>query len=487
MKKHLTLQQKLMLGCSGLLVGILLLLGVTIIPRRLHSFNTELDDRIALTARLVAESSDAVDALTAGRTPADWMAHLDALSAETVGIDYVVVADCTGKRIYHPRHELIGQQFVGGDETATEQGGAPYITTGTGTAELQRRAFQTVYNKAGEPIGFVMVSSSVSTIQNKKLELLRSFLLVFAPALAVGLGSSWLLARSVRDALLGHEPGTFAQMYLQREEVLDHLSECLLAVAPDGRLLFANAQTKKLLPEAKLPADFPLWSEVRTAFAAGTPCSDRLIEWAEYIFLAKTVPLDKTGVLVILRDHTEYTRIDQQLTGTNHVIEALRANTHEFLNKLHVISGLLQIGETQKAIAFINGVSEDVEDNYQGIIRQLHNRTVAALVLGKVSHARELGIQFSLRRDSTLPAHSAYLSSRELVTIVGNLVENAFEAVKAAPLKQVGLFIGEDAHGLTITVDDTGHGMTKEQIATVRQRQYTTKGDGHGFGLRLIQ
>ena len=75
-----------------------------------------------------------------------------------------------------------------------------------------------------------------------------------------------------------------------------------------------------------------------------------------------------------------------------------------------------------------------------------------------------------------MPLHSAYLSSRELVTIVGNLVENAFEAVKAEPLKQVGLFIGEDAHG-----------MTEEQIATVRERQYTTKGDGHGFGLRLIQ
>ena len=487
MKKHLTLQQKLMLGCSALLVGVLLLLGVTIIPQRLRSFETELDDRIALTARIVAESSDAENALIAGKAPAGWMVRLDALSAETVGLDYVVVADCTGKRIYHPRHELIGQQFVGGDEAAAKQGSAPYITTGIGTAELQRRAFQTVYNKEGSPIGFVMVSASVATIQRKKLELLRSFLLVFAPALAAGLGSSWLLARSVRDALLGHEPGTCAQMYLQREEVLDHLSECLLAVAPDGRLLFANAQAKKLLPEPKLPADFPLWPEVRTAFAAGTPCSNQLIEWAEYIFLAKTVPLDKAGVLVILRDHTEYTRIDQQLTGTNHVIEALRANTHEFLNKLHVISGLLQLVETQKAIAFINGVSEDVEDNYQGIIRQLHNRTVAALVLGKASHARELGIQFSLRRDSTLPAHSAYLSSRELVTIVGNLVENAFEAVKAAPLKQVGLFIGEDAHGLTITVDDTGHGMTEEQIATVRQRQYTTKGDGHGFGLRLIQ
>lgn len=121
------------------------------------------------------------------------------------------------------------------------------------------------------------------------------------------------------------------------------------------------------------------------------------------------------------------------------MIEALRANTHEFLNKPHIISGLLQIGETQKAVAFIDGVSEDVENNYQSIIRQLKNRTVVALVLGKTSHARELDIQFSLRRDSMLPPHSAYLSSRELVTIVGNLVENAFEAVKNAPLKQVGL------------------------------------------------
>lgn len=87
-------------------------------------------------------------------------------------------------------------------------------------------------------------------------------------------------------------------------------------------------------------------------------------------------------------------------------------------------------------------MSEDVENNYQSIIRQLHNRTVAALVLGKASHARELDIQFSLRRDSTLPAHSAYLSSRELVTIVGNLVENAFDAVKAAPSSRWGCSLG---------------------------------------------
>lgn len=486
-RTHMTLQQKLMLGCSALLVGVLVLLGAALIPQRLHSFDTELDTSIALTARIVAESSDAENALTDGTASPRWMEKLDTLVAQTEGVDYIVVADVNGKRVYHPDHSLIGQQFAGGDEADAETGAEPYITTRHGVEADQRRAFHTVYDAEGEPVGFVMASASMANIQNQKKELLLRFLIVFALALVVGLASSWLLAQSVRNALLGHEPRTFAQMYLQREEVLDHLNECLLAVAPDGKLLFTNARAKALIGTDELPGNFPLWPEVRTAFAEGTSCSDLLTEWAEYTFLAKIVPLDKAGVLLILRDRTEYTRIDQQLTGTNHIIEALRANTHEFLNKLHVISGLLQIGETQKAVEFINGVSEDVEGNYQSIVRQLQNRTVAALVLGKASHARELDIQFSLRRDSTLPLHSAYLSSRELVTIVGNLVENAFEAVKAEPLKQVGLFIGEDAHGLTITVDDTGHGMTEEQIATIRQRQYTTKGDGHGFGLRLIQ
>lgn len=483
----MTLQQKLMLGCSALLIGVLTLLGASLIPQRLHSFDTELDDRIALAARIVAESSDTKNALTAGAASPRWMEQLQALVEETDGVDYIVVADPSGKRIYHPDHTLIGQQFAGGDEADAEVGSAPYITTRHGVEADQRRAFHTVYDEKGVSIGFVMVSASMANIQQQKQELLLQFLLVFALALAIGLALSWLLARSVRNSLLGHEPRTFAQMYLQRVEVLDHLNECLLAVSPSGNLLFVNARARELIGAETLPEDFPLWTELCEALTAGNEYSDLLTEWAEHTFLAKIVPLDQAGALMILRDRTEYMQIDQQLTGTNHIIEALRANTHEFLNKLHIISGLLQIGETQKAIEFINGASSDVEDNYQSIVRQLQNRTVAALVLGKASHARELEIQFSLRRDSVLPSHSAYLSDRELVTIVGNLVENAFEAVKTEPLRQVGLFIGEDEHGLTITVDDTGHGMTAEQIEFIRQRQYTTKGEGHGFGLRLIQ
>ncbi len=482
----LTLGQKLMLGCTALLLGVLLLLGGTLLPARLRSYGEELDGRISLTARILAEGEDA-EAILSGESREGWILRLDALVQETDTIDYIVIADAEGKRVYHPDHSLIGEAFAGGDEKAALQGQTAYITTRHGVQYDQRRAFQSVLNDSGKVIGFVMVSASMATIEAEKQLLIRQFLLSFLLALAVGLLLSFFLARSVRKALLGHEPHTFAEMYLQRENVLDHLNECLLAISPEGRILFRNARAAALFPDEVLPKTFPLWAELAGIWTEGRGRSELLTEWAGYTFLAKMVPLDKAGALLILRDRTEYMQVSEQLTGMNHVIDALRANTHEFMNKLHVIYGLLQIGEIRQAERFIDGVSEDVENNYQNVVRQLQNRTVTALVLGKLSHARELDIQLSLRRDSQLPVHSDYLSSRELVTIVGNLLENAFDAVKNEPLRQVGLFIGEDTEGLTITVDDSGCGMTAEQILAIRERQYTSKGDGHGFGLRLIQ
>lgn len=487
---HMTLYHRIALSSSAVIIAILLLLGAVLIPERLESYDTELDNYITLAARLVAESTDVHEALESGIVDDALMERLDADAVENDGYDYIVIADPDAIRLYHPDHTRIGEHFAGGDEGDALAGAAPYLTTRQGTEVSQRRAFHTVYDDDGAVLGFVMVSASLGLIEAQEHLLIVRFLIIFAIALAVGLLVSWLLARSVCKALLGNEPDEFARMFLQRQEVLDHLDECLLAVTASGTLLYGNAQGLALLSsvgENRLPAGFPLEEQVRMA-AMGKGCEDQLMQWGERTYLAKSVPLNGAGVLLVLRDRTEYERIDQQLTGTNHIIQALRANTHEFLNRLHIILGLLQIGETQQAIEFISEVSADVEGNYQVIVRLLQNRTVAALVLGKASHARELGIQFTLRGDSSLPPHSAFLSSNELVTIVGNLVENAFDAVKnVAEVKEVGLFIGEDEQGLTITVDDTGRGMTEAQIATVRQRQYTTKGEGHGFGLRLIQ
>lgn len=382
-----SLRRRLLLSYCTLVLGLLLVLGFTIIPAQLNRMDAELDAKISWAAALLSEDAQIKEALAAGEPNADLTGRLDTLMQESQSlgyIDYIVVARTDGIRIYHPDHSRIGQNFAGGDEVQAASGGQPYITTGQGQNARQRRAFHAISDENGQPLGFVMVSTMVTTIRHSQHVMLLQFGLIFAAALAAGIGFAFLISHGIRQELLGYEPEAFANLYLQGEE-------------------------------------------------------------------------------------------------------ALRASTHEFLNKLHVISGLLQMGEIQQAIAYLNGVKEETQEGQQTILHCIGNHTIAALLLGKESRARELDIHFSLRSDSHLQAHSPYLHTRDLVTVVGNLIENAFDAVKPQELRQVELYIGESENGLIITVDDTGYGMTKEQIEKVKHGKFTTKGRGHGTGLRLIR
>lgn len=122
LRKQLTLQQLLMLRVTVLLMGILILLGAALIPERLRSYDAALDEQIALVARLVAESGDTEEAVNTDSVSMYWVQQLDALADDTEDVDYIVVANADGNRVYHPNHRLIGQHFVGGDESAAYSG-----------------------------------------------------------------------------------------------------------------------------------------------------------------------------------------------------------------------------------------------------------------------------------------------------------------------------------------------------------------------------
>ena len=193
------------------------------------------------------------------------------------------------------------------------------------------------------------------------------------------------------------------------------------------------------------------------------------------------------GTLVLLNDMTRLNRLAEELTGVKHIIDALRATTHEQKNRLHVILGLLQLGEMEEAIEFITQ-SVNSEEKNSNIINTIENKTIAALILGKINKAKELNIEFQLVKGSYLEAHNEYLSAQDLVTIIGNLVENAFDAIgDKEGERKVDLFISCSDEGLMIIVDDTGSGMSEEVKEKLLTEEYTSKGEGHGVGLRLIK
>ncbi len=462
-----------------------------ILPGELQHMESNLEQMLSRTVYILAYDKEIIEGLEAGAFPPHLRQRLDGiLKQDNSSIDYLVVADTKSIRLYHPDPGHIGEKFTGGDEADALEGRKGYITTWLGDPDVQKRAFHAVRNEQGEVIGFVMASTSMKNVEMFKRQIQLHALEFFVIALMAGIFLAWGISRNIRHILLGYTPTAFARMYLQREELLDILSEGILIVDRENTVLYRNPAAFAYVGNGKLPTNFPLQPGILEAFRTNTPVPWYMVELGGESFLANIVPLhpleQQDAVMVILRNRTEFVRMSEQLTGMNHIIDALRANTHEFRNKIHVLYGLLQLGEVDQAISFLSDEAQGLADRH--ILRLIEDKTVAALLLGKANRAKEINIDFYLRSDSRLPQNNPYLTTKELVTILGNLLENAFEAIgNEGDVRQVEFFIRSEPEGMTVTVDDTGCGMTEEQIQSILAGSYTTKGAGHGYGMRLVQ
>ena len=489
----MSVEKKLMLSYIVLVVILIALTAAFMLPAQLTQLNEALDDMISQTAAIVARNQTLIDEIEAGSLSDATKSELSSIMSDSDTIDYVVITDASDIRLYHPDPDEIGQHFVGGDETAILEGSDPYITTSTGRQDVQRRAFHAVTNADGETIGFVFVSASLNTVRAAQQRLILKFAGMLAIMLALGILFARLIANTIRRSLLGYEPDAFARMFLQRQEILNSLGEGLIAVDGSMKIHYENPAARQLLTDSfRLKKHPEMDDALRECMKNDQTYSGLSAEAGGRSLLFDVLPLaqdgKKAGALLILHDRTESIRLAEQLTGSGHIVEALRASTHEYLNKLHIISGLLQLGDTEQAVGFINEVTKETQSGYQTVLNQFKNKTVAALLLGKQSESRERAMELSVRSDSLLKESNPWIGTRDLVTIIGNLIENAFDAVEEKEdLREVTLYVRQEEDGLIISVDDTGSGMTDEQIEKVLSGLFTTKGDGHGIGLNLIR
>lgn len=494
--KHQSTMNRIFYSYILVVLCVVLLVGIAVLPLQLQKMNKDLETNIAETATLVATEASVIKGLKQNNIDDTLISRFDTFIENATTIDYIVISNKNSVRLYHPNHDLIGQTFVGSDEKAILSDSAPYITTASGTAGTQKRAFHQITDTDGTVLGFVMVSASLQTIHEVQKNIIVHFFIVLFLVLFIGISFATLLSKSIKKELMGFEPTTFARMYLQRDEILDTLDESIIAIDKTGRQLYRNPAADEFCQEQVDLFSTSLSNQLHTCFKQSVAFDNVLTEIGSDTFLVHLMPLMKQkkkqrycdGVLIIARNKTELTQMAEQLTGMNHIIDALRANTHEYKNKLHVISGLLQIGEAKQALAFIDENASEIENGQKLVLQQIENKTLAALIIGKINRAQELNIQFVFQKGSHLNAHNDFLSTRELITIIGNLIENAFDAMKdREQLRQVELMIRLEEAGLSVTVDDTGCGMSDQQIESIYAGPYTSKGTGHGYGLRLIQ
>ena len=465
----------------------------------LRSEQAALDGNLINSASILSQVPLIQEALQGELSEEDLAAYLDETIRHTSDIDLILVGNTEKKLLYVPDHDLIGTTYTG---TAQEQallGAAPYTSNETGPMGSDHSAYAPVRDSSGQVIGFVIVGVYFRSMALVSLRLAAQLLAVGVVAAALGCLLALRLSQRIKRSLLGYEPDAFARRFHQREDILDALEEGILAIDGAKNVIFLNTAAAEML---SLDPNDVLGKPLHEVYPRST--LDRILRTgqAEYNVsmsslkdirvLADRLPLYEDGRLAgavsIFRNRTELTRLADDLTGVRHMVDAMRAYTHEFMNKLHVILGLLQIGQPERAQEYIMDTTQTQRKGVSRIMNQIHQSSVAALLVGKTSRANELGIRLTLDRESTLSEESPWLPPDAYVTILGNLIENAIEGLNQSRSgsKEITVSIRESEESLLLCVEDTGPGIPAELQQTLFQRGATTKGKGRGTGLSLV-
>ena len=465
----------------------------------LSSLQEKIESGLRSTASSLAEDLEVKRALREGTCPEDLSNYLDDLIKKTEDLDIVTIANANSTRLYHVVHKRIGKQFVGGDETRA-LAGKSYLVDGVGTMGPQRRAFCPVRDERGKVIGFVMAGTTMDRIQTLRNSIVNTYVKLAVVLALATLAIAGIVTLQVRRVLLGYSPEELVHSYLTQNEVLNNLDEGVAFVDAAGRIQMVNraaeqmlGQRMELLKDAKL--DSLLRGKSGGSLLKEENARKRNTSTSRPNLLSCSIPMEKDakqfGTTLLLKDKTETMRAAEELNGTRHVISTLRANSHEFMNKLQVIAGLLQMGRQEDALMYIGKISALQAKAVGPVLQHIHNPNVAALLLGKLNNVRELGISLTLLPNSDLPEHSRYLSTSDLVTVVGNLVENSIEAINAqcedGP-RNITLQITEDENGLFILVTDTGVGIEQKNLERIYDPGFSTKArKGRGVGMSLFR
>lgn len=495
----MTLGMQLLLLQVAIVLTTVVGTGVTAVWLQEQQLRDAYQDRMIAVAQSVA----GLPVITEAFDDADPSATIQPV-AEVIrnasDVTYVVVANDLGIRYSHPNPDRIGEKVS--TDPAIPLSGEIYVGTQTGTLGESWRVKVPIFAPGGEQvIGQVSVGILESELRKDFVGGLGFLLLALVIAAVIGVvGSAWI-GRLIRRRIYGLEPDEIRAMLETREAMLHGIREGLVAVDDSGRIVLMNDAAARLLdiPEADAvlgkPVDAVLDRELAGFIASGEDRETPVLS-GERVLLVHgdrvRVEGREVGSIAILRDRTELENTLRELEGAQGLAEGLRAQSHEFSNKLHVVSGLLELGHVDAAITFIqrtgSGGALSPLDEQVGIA----DLETAALVLSKRSRALELGIALEIDPASHVDAARDGVPRTDLLTVVGNLLDNAIEA--CALDGRIMLSIRDDLEpgAVVIQVDDDGPGVAVERRAAIFEPDVSGKGPTpgkarRGIGLTIVQ
>jgi len=496
---RVNLKMKMILLIGILIIGIIAVIGVFMNYFMSDTIETDMGDR----ALNVAESVARIPALAEAfehEDPASIINPIVAPILEATDAEFIVVGNTDEIRYAHPEDDQIGRRMVGGDNERALVHGESYVSKATGSLGSSLRAKVPVYLDE-RIVGVVSVGFLTHDVQTIIRNYNSQFWLMLFFVAGGAIFGAIFISSYIKKVLYGMEPEEIAHLLFQKETILQSTHEGIIALNEKGSIMMMNTAAQQFLFEKEISADHYIGkriqelsphNQLQTLLHNRDGQADKEMVIGNHIVFVNTVPIyfehTYIGTVSTLRSKTEIELLSKELKHVKQYANALRAQTHEFSNKLYTILGLLQLEEKEQVIDFIQKERSIQNKWIHSLIQQVTDPLVSSLLLGKLNQANELGITLSIVPDSILASHLSDKQREALLTVLGNLIDNAIDAVqiKHPSKQQISIFFTDIGNDIIFEIEDSGDGILEAHAHKLFDQGFTLKeGIDRGFGLAL--
>ncbi|MBJ9241403.1 MULTISPECIES: sensor histidine kinase [Citrobacter] len=497
-KRPMKLGTTVILMVSAVLFSVLLVVHLIYFSQISHMTRDALAGKALAVARTLANSPEIRQGLMKKPEESGIQAIAQAVNKSNDFL-FIVVTDMQSIRYSHPEAQRIGQPFKGDDILLALQG-KENVAINRGFLAQALRVFTPIYDEHHRQIGVVSIGLELSRVTEQINNSRGSIFWSILFGVLVGLLGTWVFVKVLKRILFGLEPYEISNLFEQRQAMLHSIKEGVIAVDECGEVTLINQAAQDLLDYHKSQDDAQLstlshaWSKVvdfSQVLHDGTPRRDEEIMVKDRLLLINTVPVLSNGKIIgaisTFRDKTEVRKLMQRLDGMVNYADALRERSHEFMNKLHVILGLLHLKSYKQLENYILKTANSYQEEIGSLLGKIKSPVIAGFLLSKINRTSDLGHSLVISNESQLPENSNEDQVAVLITVLGNLIENALEALGQEPGGEISVSLHYRHGWLHCEVNDDGPGIAPEHIEHIFEKGVSSKGTERGVGLALVK
>ncbi|MBT2569603.1 DcuS/MalK family sensor histidine kinase [Planococcus sp. ISL-110] len=463
------------------------------------NIENQIEEKAVNISRTVAESQVVRDGLLSPELEAGIQDYTMTIQ-EATNVLFIVVMDMEGLRKSHPVPELIGKPFIGGDEKQVLVG-KDYTSLAEGTLGKSLRSFTPIMDNEENQIGAVAVGISLDRVESAIQQSQSKILMGSAIGLLVGIIGAFWLAWYIKKSLFGLEPYAIARIHEERNQMLQSVHEGIIAIDADSKIVLVNKSARQIFHQAGLMNKEPVGIDI-SVFLPGAkleqmlnqkqPILDEEQNFNGVSVISNRVPLvvnnHVIGAIATFRDKTEVNLLAEQLTGVQLYADTLRAQSHEFMNQLHVLLGMIKLEEYGQVQQFIAKLVDHQVHEVGVVTQYIKDPVLSGFIIGKISYAREAHVELAFQCETEIPQPKDPAVTHELITILGNVIDNAIDSIQDSEKQVISVSFSYIDELLEMTIADSGPGIAEGIQESIFSKGVSSKkGKDRGFGLYLAK